>query len=542
MADKSYRIPSNQQWYSFRGSPHKELVSNAYDAGATEVKIKLDLPNSRIIVRDNGRGMNMDEIKNRFLTIGFSSPPSGKVDELGRKRIGTFGIGCLSVFPYCKKMQVITKKRGSSEIIELDIGTESFFKGKPKEIEKEKVPYTIYKSDLPQKEGETIVILSGIEQHILEELKKKGPSRRSSIDKYTGFEKFKWTLCQYTPILFSPERKDLSDFFGQEDRVPMRLWLDGVELFRNVPQDAQVLEKGQENFGKVTLKYVITTSMRPIEPEEARGIQIRLRDVAIGLPRDFDVTKLTGRVCGKLNYLYGEAQILSGLDSSLMIDRDSFSYTQEVADIYEFFRKKLRKWNDELEKWAVQDKEIYEAVSELEDSAKLLEKLKREKIIHFSKERLRISKSRIGKKRGEEISSRSKRIQKALSKQQDYKVRVKKGDVGDKSPIEVDAGDKSIVVYEDHPELTETISIGGKKYAASYAEWEPKQTTYSVCKIDKDGLKVTFNILHPLFKTKVNDEVIKRLSLGILVIAEGRKDSRELVHAMNRLLEEVFKE
>ena len=35
----------------------KELVSNSYDAGATEVKIKLDLKNKKIVVRDNGRGM-----------------------------------------------------------------------------------------------------------------------------------------------------------------------------------------------------------------------------------------------------------------------------------------------------------------------------------------------------------------------------------------------------------------------------------------------------------------------------------------------------
>ncbi|MCK4476883.1 MAG: hypothetical protein KAU16_09170, partial [Methanophagales archaeon] len=65
------------------------------------------------------------------------------------------------------------------------------------------------------------------------------------------------------------------------------------------------------------------TTMRPIEPEEARGIQIRLRNVAIGLPIDFDVTKLTSRVLGKLNYICGEVHILRGLNSALMIDRDS---------------------------------------------------------------------------------------------------------------------------------------------------------------------------------------------------------------------------
>jgi HSP90 family molecular chaperone len=106
----------------------KELISNAYDAGATEVKIKLDLDNNRIIVRDNGRGMDIKEIEEKFLTIGYPTPLIEDVDELGRKRIGTFGIGCLSVFPYCNRLQIITKKRNKDEIIEIKIDTKRFFK------------------------------------------------------------------------------------------------------------------------------------------------------------------------------------------------------------------------------------------------------------------------------------------------------------------------------------------------------------------------------------------------------------------------------
>ena len=83
----------------------KELVSNAYDAMATEVKIKLDLDENRIVVRDNGRGMDLDEIRENFLTIGYRTAVSEAPSELGRMRIGTFGIGCLSVFPYCDEIQ-----------------------------------------------------------------------------------------------------------------------------------------------------------------------------------------------------------------------------------------------------------------------------------------------------------------------------------------------------------------------------------------------------------------------------------------------------
>ena len=75
----------------------KELVSNSYDAGATEIKIKLDLKNKKIIVRDNGRGISYNEFKDEYLHIGFHKIPAKKPDELGRMRIGTFGIGFLAI-------------------------------------------------------------------------------------------------------------------------------------------------------------------------------------------------------------------------------------------------------------------------------------------------------------------------------------------------------------------------------------------------------------------------------------------------------------
>lgn len=323
----------------------KELISNSYDAGATEVKIKLDLDKAEIIVRDNGFGMSLKDIEDRFLTIGVVTASSEEVNNLGRKRIGTFGIGCLSVFPYCNTVHVITKKIDSEDIIELIIETERFFTGIPSDIEKEKAKCIIQKSDLPTENGETIISLKGIKPHLIKELRQKSGSGWSSINKFSGFAKFKWTLSQYVPIQFPPEQKELRDFFSDFKTAPMRLWLDGKELFRNIPENMEILDKGEEKFGNVHVKYVITTSKKPVEPEEARGLQVRLRDVAVGLPTDFEVTKLTGKMPGKLNYISGEVCVLSGLDSSLMINRDSFSYTQEVSEMQDFFRKKLIKWN-----------------------------------------------------------------------------------------------------------------------------------------------------------------------------------------------------
>jgi len=518
----------------------KELVSNSYDAGATEVKIKLDLDKAEIIVRDNGRGMDIKDIENKFLTIGYVTAPSNTIDDLGRKRIGTFGIGCLSVFPYCDTVQVITKKRDDDDLIELTIKTQRFFEGVPSDIEKETAQCTIHKSDLPAKTGETIIYLKGIKPHLIKDLRQKKGSGWASIDKFSGFEKFKWTLSQYAPIQFSLKHKELRAFFNEPKRVPMRLWLDGEELSRNAPENMKTLDKGEETFGSVKVKYVITTMMEPVQPEEARGLQVRVRDVAVGLPTDFEVTKFTGKVPGKLNYLSGEVQVLDGLDSALMIDRDNFSYTQEVADMQEFFRRRLIKWNDVLEKWASQDKDIYEALMPLKQPEPIIQELKKADVIHFAKERLRLPKEPVLKRTERGLKSPAEAIRKAISGK-GFRVISKKGSPDEqKAPIEVKPKDKSVVVYEDHSEFAETIEVDRRRFTVTYDQWDHKRKPYSICKLNSAGKSVTFNSSHPLFKSKISEDIIKKISLGVLLIARDRKDGEELLSEFNRLLEDVF--
>jgi len=517
----------------------KELVSNAYDAGATEVKIKLDLKNKKIIIRDNGRGMSYDEFKDQYLHIGYHKAPASKPDELGRLRIGTFGIGFLAPLPYCKTMTVFTKKKGQSTVLQATVKAENFFSKGTWNIKKEKVPYEISESDLPKKQGETIIILEDVKPQIAEELKRQQVKSKAKIDQFSGFDKFKWTLCQYCPIQYPPKRKDLRQFFSQANRKPMRLWLDGEELFRNVPQDSQILEQGEKAFGTIKVKYVIMTPYTTVKPEEARGLQVRLRDVAIGFPQDFDVTKL-GRVLGKLNFLCGEVHIEKGLDNALLITRDAFNYTEEVSDLYKFFRAKLTEWNNKLCEEAEDDKRIYELLPE-DNADDIAKQLKAANVVKFSKERFRLSQSSLATKKSGDTTSTSEKLKNALSKRKGFKIISKKGATRkNQVPVEVDANNKSITVYEEHPAFAEMIEIDGERYASNYSNWDYKDTPYSICKFDKVHKKALFNSSHPLFNSKINEKIIKRLSLGVLLISEGRKDKSKIIREFNHLLEQVF--
>jgi HSP90 family molecular chaperone len=53
-----------------------ELVKNSFDANATEVKIIFKNQNNselaKLIIVDNGKGMNYDELKNKWLFVAYS--------------------------------------------------------------------------------------------------------------------------------------------------------------------------------------------------------------------------------------------------------------------------------------------------------------------------------------------------------------------------------------------------------------------------------------------------------------------------------------
>ena len=70
----------------------KELLSNAWDALATEVQIKIADDLSEITILDDGVGMSEDDIRERFLRIGGTGS-AGHNTKGGRRLIGHKGIG-----------------------------------------------------------------------------------------------------------------------------------------------------------------------------------------------------------------------------------------------------------------------------------------------------------------------------------------------------------------------------------------------------------------------------------------------------------------
>lgn len=510
----------------------RELISNAYDARATEVHIGLYLKSDpqKVVIRDNGVGMNLEEMRKRLFRIGNATLPTEEIDPVSkRKRIGEFGVGFLSAFPYCDRLTVVSKKVNEDAIIDVSVDTQRFFSGVSFNVTEFSVPYVQYKSDLPTKQGETILTLEGIKPHIVKDLRQVRQRRSTtSIDRFEGFRKFRWSICQFVPIEYPPDRKDLADFFTYDGRNPLRLWLDGEELFRNVPKDAQILEKGEKSFGSIATRYVIMSPMEPVEPQEARGLQIRVRDVGIGLPTDFDVIKLKGRVLGKLNYICGEIHVTKGL-IPVMIHRDSLSYTQSVAEMDSFFRNQFTALNAKLDNWAKGDRTIYTFIGDTPDSRRSMKDLRAANLLHLPRNRVRAIKTEMAsvQRVTRVIEDRGFTVEVEMSKARRY------------STLEVYPEKKLVRILEAPSKIQTRISLMGQVYQTSLGEWKHTKSIESACRIERH--KVIFNVGHPVFKlTRLDEETIKQLVLGITLLLEEHPRKKMLLERFYLLLRETL--
>jgi hypothetical protein len=119
ITDGIYRQPA---------SALRELISNAYDADATEVVILTDAPRfAEISVRDNGLGLTPEVLEHLVKHIGGSVKRSEEGPALGvtaqtdtnkspggRQLIGKLGIGLFSVAQFTRHFLIISKAKGDS--------------------------------------------------------------------------------------------------------------------------------------------------------------------------------------------------------------------------------------------------------------------------------------------------------------------------------------------------------------------------------------------------------------------------------------------
>lgn len=91
-----------------------EAISNAWDADACNVVIRIDRKNAEMTIIDDGVGMTEEDFDGKFLKIGFSKRSDGShATSSGRPYIGRKGIGKLALLSCARSVSIVTKAKDS---------------------------------------------------------------------------------------------------------------------------------------------------------------------------------------------------------------------------------------------------------------------------------------------------------------------------------------------------------------------------------------------------------------------------------------------
>lgn len=110
--------------YSNAAAVLSELVANAYDADSTLVTIDWKKDEERVLVKDDGVGMTVDDLNDRFLKVGYKKrlKEGFESEKYNRPFMGRKGIGKLSVFSIAKVVSVYsTTENGPSNGLRIDV-------------------------------------------------------------------------------------------------------------------------------------------------------------------------------------------------------------------------------------------------------------------------------------------------------------------------------------------------------------------------------------------------------------------------------------
>lgn len=122
-----------------------ELVKNSYDAHATKVDITFDA--DTVTIADNGKGMTLDDIRQKWLFIGYSAKRDGTEDKnsyrdgFKRNYAGAKGIGRMSCDRLARFVKLMTRSKQSVHGNMIQVDWELFEKSQADEFDKIPVEY-----------------------------------------------------------------------------------------------------------------------------------------------------------------------------------------------------------------------------------------------------------------------------------------------------------------------------------------------------------------------------------------------------------------
>jgi len=186
--------------YSAPWNSMKELVSNSFDADAKNVEIRYIPKEKKLIVKDDGLGMNYEDFDEHFTFIVRSSKRDKGffTTTFRRPIIGKIGIGFLAVSELCEQLRITSAKQGSDTYF---IALIDFSKMRREEVKKKEF-YEVSQFELTNYEKENIaqhyteVEVLNLKKPFIDVLENRVPSdaKLRSVES-TSFDKIVEELC-----------------------------------------------------------------------------------------------------------------------------------------------------------------------------------------------------------------------------------------------------------------------------------------------------------------------------------------------------------
>lgn len=358
-----YRSPANAL---------KELVSNAFDAGATEVFINTDHPAFlNVSCYDNGPGMSVDELRRVLRYIGGSNKRLERdTGSHGRPTIGKIGIGILGMCQISKRFVILSSCEGQDFRLEAEINIEEFESpdAARTNLGVGKIGhYRIFRiSESPETHYTIIATPAGSEA--LRANLGPGKSPRDHFTKgreltattfrefvadlsagkpatvMSAYQSFIWELATLCPVPYFDDgpvvdwtdwdhiKRALRDFNfsvvvdGYELRKP--ILLPTADDLHEQGSDYRIypFSYGDEDPSGLKFEGYIFHQRKQIVPAELQGLLVRIRNVGIG-GYDTSMLKYPSNIGPMVRGMTGEVFVHSGLEEALNIDRNSFNET-----------------------------------------------------------------------------------------------------------------------------------------------------------------------------------------------------------------------
>lgn len=163
--DKRHIVSIGERLYTESVELLRELVNNAYDADATEVRVEISP--EKIEVRDNGTGMDLAGLEQYFIIGSDEKVVHARSPRFGRVRIGQFGIGKFASLAAASRFELITQHKEFAARVLFD-------KKAWEEVRDEwHIPCEILASDPERGDGTTIILSELSKSFAVEDVERK---------------------------------------------------------------------------------------------------------------------------------------------------------------------------------------------------------------------------------------------------------------------------------------------------------------------------------------------------------------------------------